>query len=744
MKLKKTSFLSLFVFVIFFINGTVLSAAENEDFKSGEVLIKFKDNSEIYKVEFSKSVDVNKIVNEYKNIKEIEYIEPNYILKSAAFPNDPDYELQWYLKPINARDFLIKESLLREQEKNNIKPIIAILDTGVDLDHPDLKEKIWINQKDIKNNGFDDDKNGYIDDISGWNFVENNSNSNPSLEYAFEENAVKHGTIVSGIAAAATNNSQGITGVGRFAQIMPLRVLDSNGTGDVYSVIRAIDYSIKNKADVINMSFVGDTYSQTFYDAIKRAYSSGILIVAAAGNTDPNVNGINLDEIKHYPVCYDGENGENMVIGVASVGKNFVKSGFSNYGGCIDLVAPGEDFYSTQVYHPSIYGFEKYYGGFWSGTSLSAPLVSGTLATIKALRPNLSAEQIKDLVLKSATDINQYNLDYKGKLGSGMLDSIKSLENILGNTPDVLGYTGKNSYIVAGLGFGSHPQIKILKPDGSVFKAFYAYSPSFSGLINVAVGDVNGDGKQEIVTSPGSGGGPHIRIFNIEGQPISQFFSFQESFRGGINVATGDINGDGISEIIVGAGKGAEPIVKIFDYKGNLLSSFLAYNKNFNGGVKVAAGDMNKDKKDEIVTGPGPGGGPHIRIFNPDGSLFSQFFAFDQYVTKGINIACGDLHGDGQAEIIVALEKDSLPIVKIFNYQGVKLNNFYAYESLYNGLHLAIGDIDGNKIAEIITGIGFGGKPEIKAFDFFGKNKLNFLAYNESYKGGIRLGVINY
>ncbi len=746
MKLKRTLFLLFFIFAVFFINckEPSASATENKNFRLGEALLKFKGNPEIYKISFSEDANIETVISEYAIIGEIEYIEPNYIVKTVAFPNDPDYNLQWYFTPINARDFWIKESLLREQENNHIRPVIAILDTGVDLNHPDLKNNIWINKKEIDGNGIDDDKNGYIDDINGWNFVENNSDPNPVVSPYYDQSAVKHGTIVAGISAAVTNNGQGIAGMSRFAQIMALRVLDSDGTGDVYSVIRAIDYSIRNKADLINMSFVGDTYSQGLYDAIKRAYDSGILVVAAAGNTDPNANGVDLDKVRHYPVCYDGPNGENMVIGVASLDRSLKKSKFSNYGSCIDLVAPGEEFYSTQVYDSNVFGFNRYYGGYWSGTSVSAPLVSGTLATIKALRPNLRPDQIRDLVLNNTIDIYPYNKEYQGKLGSGMLDSTKALEGVLDKKSEVVGDLKNSSYIVAGLGLGSHPQLKILRPDGSVFKAFYAYNPNFSGLISVAVGDVTGDGKQEIITAPGPGGGPHIRIFNIEGQPISQFFAWQESFRGGVNVAVGDVTGDGKREIIVGLGSGAQPEVKVFDYKGRLISSFLAYDEKFRGGVKVAVGDVNKNKIAEIVTGAGSGGGPHVRIFNYQGSLISQFFVFNHYVTKGINIACGDLSGNGQAEIVVALEKESLPIVRIFNYKGDKLNDFFAYQSSYHGLNLAIGDIDGDKISEIITGIGVGGKPEIKIFDFFGKSKIDFLAHTENYSGGARVGIINY
>ena len=727
---------------LFFYSSVTGSQESASDFKAGEFLVKFKGDEQIYKFQTSVDQDIFSIIKNYQNQSEIEYLEPNYLVQATAFPNDPDYPLQGYLNAINIKNAWSKDLLIREQEKISRQSIIAILDTGVDLDHPDLKDKIWLNTDETATNNSDNDRNGYASDVKGWDFVDGDADPNPSFAFGYDESAVKHGTIVAGIAAAASHNQQGITGVSWFSQIMPLRVLDSTGSGDVFSVIQAINYAISNGADVINMSFVGSGFSQSLFNTISRAFLQDILIVAAAGNTDPGVNGVDLDLSRSYPVCYDGA--DNMVIGVASVGQNLAKSNFSNYGSCIDLAAPGESFYSTQAYQQNVSGFTKFYDGYWSGTSLSSPLVSGTLAMIKALRPSLTASEIRDIVLENAKDIDSSNPNYRGKLGAGLLDAGKALEAAL--THRLAGSRGKeNNLVIAGLGLGSFPQLKILKTDGSVFKAFYPYSPLFNGPINVAAGDVNGDGQEEVITGAGEGGGPHLRIFNIEGQLISHFFAFDKNFRGGVNVAVADVTGDGVDEIITGLGKGSQPEVKIFDYQGNLIRQFLAYDAAFLGGVKVALGDIDQDGKADIVTGAGAGGGPQVRVFDAQGKLVSQFFAYNQNFKGGVNVAVGDVLGDQAPEIIASIEKNSLPTVRVFNYRGVQLANFFAYDpSFLYGVNLAAGDIDNDGIAEIITGPGIGGQSELKIFDSQGRLKFDILAHEKTYQGGVRPAMIRY
>lgn len=730
--------------VLFYFLSIASAETIQADHRAGEFLVKFKNNPEIYKIKTVEEMDIYQVIQNFSSNTLIEFIEPNYIFQATAFPNDPDRPLQYYLSMINAKGAWSKELLAREQEGITRRVTIAILDTGIDTDHPDLKNKIWINTDEIAGNGQDDDSNGYIDDVNGWDFVDRDADPNPSLVNPFDEDAVKHGTIVAGIAAASTNNNLGIAGVGWFVDVMPIRVLDSTGAGDVASVIKAIDYAIANGASVINMSFVGDGESTLLKNAIQKAYDNNVIVVAAAGNTDPGINGVNLNVTKAFPVCYSGTTGENIVIGVASVNSSFKKSSFSNYGDCIDIVAPGESFYSTQVYEPSLASFENAYDGYWSGTSLSAPLVSGTVASIKALRPGFNVAQIQGFLKDSAKDIDSFNSGLENQLGSGLLDFENFVATALG-TKEPINESGQvESYVIAGLGYRSFPQVKLLRTDGTEFKAFFAYGPNFNGAINIASGDVNNDGKIEVITSAGEGGGPHVRIFNIEGQVVSQFFAYEEKFRGGINIAVGDIDGDGVDEIVTGAGKGIIPEVKVFDYQGNLISKFLAYGEGFLGGVKVAVGDVDGDGKEEIITGAGAGGGPHVRIFRLDGILVSQFFAYNKNFKGGVNVASGDLHNDGRAEIIVSVETNSVPTVRVFNHRGDILSNFFAFEpNFLLGVHIAVGDADGDGLAEIVAGKSNGGNAEVRVFNIRGVLEASFNAHPaSSYLGGVRPAVL--
>lgn len=222
--------------------------------------------------------------------------------------------------------------------------------------------------------------------------------------------------------------------------------------------------------------------------------------------------------------------------------------------------------------------------------------------------------------------------------------------------------------VIIGAVPGSPPQVQVLNgTTGQQLSNFLAYPPSFIGGVHVAVGDLNGDGKLDIVTGPGSGGAPQVKVFNATGQEFNSFFAYNPSFTGGVKVAVGDLNGDGNAEIITGPGPGGAPQVKVFNGGGQELNSFFPFNQSFPGGVNVAAGDLNGDRNAEIVTGPGPGGASQVKVFNGSGQELNSFFAFEQSLPGGLNVAVGDVNGDGKSDIITSAGPGSTPQLKAFN-----------------------------------------------------------------------------
>ncbi|MCF7860256.1 hypothetical protein K9M09_01395 [Patescibacteria group bacterium] len=208
--------------------------------------------------------------------------------------------------------------------------------------------------------------------------------------------------------------------------------------------------------------------------------------------------------------------------------------------------------------------------------------------------------------------------------------------------------SGENNYIFSKNGELSRQQAS------KIMWTVQPFAAGFKGSVSLAVGDINGDKLPEIVIGAGPGGGPQVRAFDFNGRPILNFFAYDKNFRGGVNVAVGDVNGDGKAEIITGAGPGGGPHVRYFNEKGGVLGGFFAYDENFRGGVNVAAGDINKDGKAEIITGAGPGGGPQVRYFNDKGVARGSFFAYDEHFRDGISV--GFSEQNGQPEISVGIK----------------------------------------------------------------------------------------
>ena len=358
-------------------------------------------------------------------------IQKDIVLKAAVTPNDPlyassgswkqNYADQWALKRIGFKPMEDPTSAWNLTTGAERPVVVAVIDSGIDLTHPDLHiNNIWVNEKETAGNRKDDDDNGYVDDLIGWNFVQNNNN--PS-------DFVGHGTLVAGLIAARWNNGRGIAGINRGARIMPLKALNESGQGWGSDIARAVVYAVDNGAKIINISAEHTGQTQFLERAFAYAEKKGALVVVSAGNEAADTRGVE-------PANQPG------VLVVAATLPNDKRVGFSNYGDRVNLAAPGVDVLSLRAAgtdlvrkvatDPSkikpgedVVGKDKQYYRA-SGTSFAAPLVSGVASLMLAKYPSLTAEQIKRMLMMSAEDIEAPGWDQL--TGYGLVNARKALE----------------------------------------------------------------------------------------------------------------------------------------------------------------------------------------------------------------------------------------------------------------------------------------------------------------------------
>ena len=297
---------------------------------------------------------------------------------------------------------------------------------------------------------------------------------------------------------------------------------------------------------------------------------------------------------------------------------------------------------------------------------------------------------------------------------------------------------GKTEIIAApGPSYGA--EITVIDPATGDSRSFQAYDYSFTGGVRVAAGDLAGDGHTEWITGQGPGGSSELGVFDGNGAQLLELHPFGKVWNG-LYVASGDVNGDRKADIVAGADSWQEPRIKVYDGQGRELSSFLAFDQSFQGGVRVAAGDLDDNGTAEIVAGAGPGGPPLIRVFDASGSRKASFYAFDPLFAGGVYVASADLNGDGKAEIIAGAG-GGRPEVRVFDETGTLLSSFEAYEQGFaGGVHVAAGDVDGDGQAEIVTGPGPGRPADVNTFTSGGTLVASFRAH-PNFQGGWYVAV---
>lgn len=364
---------------------------------------------------FSNFKLIDQLVADLKSDPTVELAEKIPLNTRHIDVNDPSYSNQWHLAKIKA-------NLAWNYFSIGSNIVIAIVDDAVDLNHPDLNANIWRNTGEIPGNGLDDDNNGYVDDVFGWDLASNdNDPSPPTTSY-------DHGTHVAGIASGVSNNGVGIASIGYSCKLMAIKAsgTDPNSIVAGYS---GILYATNNGAHVINMSWGSGNFSFTNEETIKYALSKNVILVASAGN--------NNNDAFNYPGAYEG------VVSVASTNIDDIKSSFSTYGGWVKISAPGSAILSTVPY--GSYGNKQ-------GTSMASPLVAGLVGLMKSLNPGMPNNDLINCLYSTADPILTQNPLFPGQLGAGRINALAAMECVsstLNNAP-IAEFTGSPTTVVQG------------------------------------------------------------------------------------------------------------------------------------------------------------------------------------------------------------------------------------------------------------------------------------------------------
>jgi len=294
------------------------------------------------------------------------------------------------------------------------------------------------------------------------------------------------------------------------------------------------------------------------------------------------------------------------------------------------------------------------------------------------------------------------------------------------------------------------PELKIYSSDAGYKNSFYAFAESFHGGASVATCDLEGNGYEEIIVGAGPGGGPQVRVFDSQGRPkfTPGFFVYGIEFRGGINVACGDLNGDGTAEIVTAPMSNGGPHVRIFNRYGEPIFTpgFFAYKTSMKGGVNVAVGDIDGGGIDEIITAPASGDEPRVNVFNRYGEqLQFDIFPFHPDFSGGVSLAVANVDDDYMDELVVGVQSQDSAWVKVINVGAVEppIGNFLAFPvDFKRGVNVTAGDIDNDGYDEIIAAANSGGGPHVKTFEADGTpTRVSFFAYEYDFRGGVRLAA---
>lgn len=387
-------------------------------------------------LKFQNPINIETEKSRYKNLDVLDYLEPNYIAYGggeceeenlSTFPNDSSFGKQWGLYNLGTQpgigsvtaDADVDMELAWDIQTGDPNMIIAVSDTGLKMDHPDIASRIWVKSTEIQNNGVDDDNNGLIDDSNGWDWV--NIDNNPADDQG-------HGSNVTGIIGCVANNNLLFTGVNWNSKIMPLKVLNSSNTGTYEAMANSIFYAVDNGAKIISMSIGGSSYSSLLYDALNYANVNNVLFLACMMNFN--------NDTPYFPAAFSAVFPNVIAVGATnpndkrSVPFFWSPTSGSNYGSHINVVAPGN--YTYGLNYLSNTGSNSY----WGGTSQATPLVAGIASLIWAQNPSLTPNQIRTIIESTAQDqVGDSVEDTPGfdqYMGHGRVNAYAALQLALG------------------------------------------------------------------------------------------------------------------------------------------------------------------------------------------------------------------------------------------------------------------------------------------------------------------------
>lgn len=752
------------------------------------IRLRSRPRGDVLRVRLKSADAARDLFMKLKRLPEIDFVEFDEMRTMTLIPDDPEFSVQRNLQQNSDKDLDAPEAW--EMETGEAGLIVAVVDSGVDLDHPDLQQNIWQNPKEVSANGVDDDGNGFIDDIYGWDFIDyynnggedNDPNPEPDSRDNNNDNGcgtlagndcvdegVIHGTHVAGILGAVGNNGKGIAGIAWNIKLMPVRVLSDEGDGFDSDIVAGIDYAVANGADIINLSLGSAEFSQTMADAIEDAFRAGVLVVAAAGNTSTDLN-----TTPFYPVCNDGT--ENFVLGVAAIDSSDQQTNFTNYGtNCVDVSAPGSSILSS-VYLNTAFGFNDEYGT-QSGTSMAAPHVSGIAALLKSFNANLSVEAIRDTIITSADGIG-----LGVSMGSGRANAFEALGNVDTTVPtgEVLierNAVGTNQIevdltisattaapeTITGVSFSN---------DGVTYSAFETYATKREDwdLTDVTYGGNANEGTKTVYVrfkdSGGSISAPTSdsviydttrpsKVQELDAYAdVNKRTTFASEQRS--NEATPFFEWSGASDsgsgvqgyyVFFGTELDADPVTKgIFQIKENFAPEKLKKSQEKKYFLKVMSVDHAGNRSstssvfryvyDGIVGLP-----THVTVVNEETGVRVSWKAPANELVDHYELE----RAEGEAKTFKALSKN----IKKTNFldDSVQSGHRYQYrlaaaDDLQNRSGLTSAkEIQFVDRASIVVGSGAGGGPQIKIFSPDGSLKSQFFAFETSFRGGVSVAA---